>query len=74
MIVEEVGGPNWWQGMSSNPHVCYQCNPEDYPEMPKFHRLCARCGQLIFTPEEDDWRNQAMIVCNPCYTDIFEQH
>ena len=69
-VVETVSGPNPWAVKSEKlggSHCCYFCQPESYPEMFERHTLCARCGQLIFTPDiPNDPMNEAMVVCEKC--------
>lgn len=69
MRVETVSGPNPWRA-NGTPHTCYFCAPERYPAMPELHTICARCGQLIYTPEHDDPMNLALTICEKCETDI----
>lgn len=64
--------PHEWSYVGNNPsglHTCYLCKPQEFPPMPDFHTLCARCGALIRVDELDPM-NFAMAVCPPCDLDI----
>lgn len=50
-------------------HACYFCKPNAFPPMPPQHTLCARCGALIMTGD-DDPMNTALRVCPPCDAEI----
>lgn len=46
-------------------HVCYFCNPSEYPPMIEGMTLCARCGALTVSAPNDPM-NYAMVVCGRC--------
>ena len=76
ITVETVIGANPWaianhRGATSpwncgRKHCCYFCGPDCYEPMPRWHTLCVRCSQLIYTPGHQDPMNWAMVACEKC--------
>lgn len=71
------GDRSHWDGYGEWRHKCWFCTKwdprrkgepgtkPDYPPMPPGCTLCARCGVLIYTGQ-DDPDNEAMAVCLDC--------
>lgn len=67
---ETFGDRPWFDQNGVKQHKCWFCASGSerftlYPPMPPGCTLCARCGVLIYTGEEDP-RNEAMTVCRSC--------
>lgn len=76
-IGEVFGNRNWTDRNGTVHHKCWFCTSvkpsrkgesyikDGYPPMPPGCTLCARCGVLIYTGQ-DDPENEAMAVCREC--------
>lgn len=61
--------PHEWTALTHGIYGCYFCQPENFPDMPDFHTLCCRCGNLIKLDYMDPM-NLGMEACSTCIDEL----